>query len=284
MALTGSSALGVNVLAKYIEKKIREYLIESLMLPAMVTFSSLEGIQSKVDSFPKWPSLVAAAVAETADLANTTLTTTADDLTVSEVGINIELTKLGSRSTGINLDDIAQRGGLAVKRKLETDLAALFTGFSGRVGSTGTDLTLDKLSDAISTLDMNNAGVDKVVVLHPRQVKTLRKLIMGTSGATGTIFGTGIVNPLYTQIPGFVFDWGGVPIFQSTLVPTANAGVDYVGAAFTMKALGLTMKWDVEVEMEPNASQRSTECVVTACYGAGELEDAAGIGILTVVA
>jgi HK97 family phage major capsid protein len=284
MALTTSSTLASNILAESIERKIRDYLYAHLQLPQFITVKDLAGLNTKTWSTPQWPSLSAAAVAEATDLTNTTVTTTDDTITVSEVGIMLEISKLGKRTSGIDENALAIQGAGAVKRKIEEDIAALFSGFSQRSGTTGTDTTLDELVDAIRLLDTGNAGGGYVMVLHPRQVSTLRKLIAGTSGSTATFYSTGVVDPSLKQAPGYVMDFLGVPVYQSTYVPEVNTATDYCGAIFNMKALGMAVLWDVEVEFEANASARSTEVVVTACYGVGELDDSCGVGILSVKA
>lgn len=284
MAQTTSTSVASAILAKYIEQKIRESLQAALVLPQMVTQADLRGKNSKVWSSNKWAALTAAGVAETADITGTESTVAANDITVSEVGIAIDVTDLSAETSGITPDMYAEQGKIAIAQKMELDLATLFAGFSTSVGSTGTELSLDTLIAAIQALDTANAQGSKWCVLHPRQVGAFRRLIAGTSGSTAAFYGTGAVDPTIKAIPGFVGDFLGVPVFQSTHVTKVNTNTDYCGALFTTPALGMATLRDVRVEPDRDASARVTQMVVTAAYGVGELDDACGVKIISKVA
>lgn len=284
MAQTTTTSVASALLAKYVEQKIRESLQAALVLPKMVTQADLRGKNSKVWSSNKWASLTAAGVAETADITGTESTVAATDITVSEVGIAIDVTDLSVETSGITPDMYAEQGKIALAQKMELDLATLFSGFSSTVGTTATELSLDTLIQAIQTLDTANAQGQKWLVVHPRQAGAYRRLIAGTSGSTAAFYGTGAVDLSIKSIPGFVGDFLGIPVFQSTQVQKVNTNVDYCGALFTTAALGMATLRDVRVEPDRDASSRVTQMVVTAAYGVGELDDACGVRIISKVA
>lgn len=286
MAQTTTTTIAVLILAKYIENQVRKALRGALILPRMVRQKDMKGTGSLVWSVPKWPTLTAAGVAEGAALVPGAVTPTANDITVSEVGIAVELTQL-SKEAGIAADpsDYVEQCTIAVKHKMESDIGALFSGFSVSAGSTGTSLTLDYLIKAMELSDTANDVEDpRVIVLHPRQVGDYRRAIAGTSGATASFYATGLVDPLIKQIPGFVGDFLGVPIFQSPYVPKINADVDYAGVLMSINAIGMGILRDIMVDPQHENLARSDVFAVSSAYGVAELDDAKGVRIVSKVA
>lgn len=285
MALTTSSDIAVLLLAKYVEEQIRKGLRAALILPKFCAQGDLRGKKSKTWSVPQWPTLTAAGVAENASIVSTTVTPTADDISVSEVGIGVDLTDLSQETGDVSPDQYAQQGVIAVKHKMESDIGALLSGFSTSVGSTGVELSLDTLIDAMKEKEDNNDVEDpSVFVLAPRQVAAYRKLIAGASGSQAAYFASGVVDPAVKTIPGYVDTFLGVPIFMSPYVPKINADVDYSGVLMSLGALGMAILRDVRVEPGRDAKARVTELVVTSAYGVGELDDDKGIRVISKVA
>jgi hypothetical protein len=121
-------------------------------------------------------------------------------------------------------------------------------------------------------------------VLHPRQWADL----IADIGTTVTPAGAGAqsareaTNDLAVGSSGGLGSLYGVEWYVSHLVPTATAGADRLGMIVQPNnALFNVSKWDARVEFERDASLRAREIAITACYGVGELRDAAGIGVLT---
>lgn len=284
MALTQTSDIAVLLLAKYVEDQIRAALRAALVLPKLVMQKDLRGKKSKVWSSPQWPKLTAAGVNENADLVGTTVTPTADDITVSEVGIQVDITDLSKETSEVTPEEYSRQGVIAVKHKMESDIAALFSGFTNTVGTTNTDLDLDILIAAIEKLETLENEEPMIMVLHPRQVGTYRRKIAGASGSTASYFARTGVDPTVKLIPGFVDEFIGIPVFKSPYVPKINANVDYCGALITPSALGMAILRDVRVEPDRDASARVTEMVVSSAYGVGELDDSCGVGIVSKVA
>ena len=79
---------------------------------------------------------------------------------------------------------------------------------------------------------------------------------------------------------GFMGTLGGVPVYQSSLVPLetgSGAAGDYACGIFHKDALGLAMMQDIRIESQREATKRGFDIVGSAIYGVGELYDAAGV-------
>jgi hypothetical protein len=281
---TTTTTAATTFFAKMVEQKIRELFQANLFLPRFITVEGLSG--SKVKSFPYWPAeSTAAGLTEGTDTEPVAFTTTAADITVAEVGINLGLTDFTKKTTGITPEQMGVRGARAIGRKIETDIAALFSGFSRTVGTTGNEITLDTLINGATLLDTSEAPPERIAVVAPKTAGILRKLIAGASGSTAAIFAGGSVDPSFKAIPGFVCDFLGIPVYWSNFVPKINAlDVDFCGAIFCRDAIGMAVMSDVEVEVERNASLRASEIVAVSTYGVGEMQDLGGVGIVSVVA
>ena len=80
---------------------------------------------------PIYATVSAAAVAEATDLSNTAVNPSSVTITASEVGIMTTLTDLARNSSARNVaGDIGRLFGEAIAKKMDSDLSALFTGFS----------------------------------------------------------------------------------------------------------------------------------------------------------
>ena len=103
---------------------------------------------------PIFSTVSAAAVNEATDLSNTAVNPTSVTITASEVGIMTTLTDLARNSASRNVAaDIGRLFGEAIATKIDTDLAALFTGFSTEKGpGAGSELTVQDLFECAAEL------------------------------------------------------------------------------------------------------------------------------------
>lgn len=248
-----------------------------VMAPLMRNYS-LVGKPSNTAKFPRWPALTAAAVAETADLANTNIATTSITATVGEVGITIAVTDALQEDDILSgLAEYGRQGGRALADKMDSDAAALLTGFSNTTGVTTGGLTVASFLTAIGALEARDAPGPYVAVLHPVQVHQLRSAMAASSASW--------VNNVTDQRlgangnAGFVGNWFGVDVYQSTNTPTNTRSTVavYDGAIFTKgQALVHVSKRDARSEFERDASARLSEITVTARYANAELVDEYG--------
>lgn len=228
----------------------------------------------KTITVPTYPLITAAGVAEGTDLSNTAVSTGGAVLTVSEVGLMTTVTDLAQRASASNvIADVGRLFGESIARKIDTDLTALFSGFSTALGDGTTQITAAKIAEAIAKL--RNAGVagsDLYCVVNPLIAYDLKSNL---TNAYVNPNGGLIQNEAMSQ--GFVGTLFGVPVFESSLVSETNG--DSVGAVFHKDALGLALMQDISIETQRDASLRATELVATAVYGVGELFDSYGIGL-----
>jgi len=234
----------------------------------------------KVLQVPIYPTVTAAAVAEATDLSNTAISTSKADLTVSEVGIMATVTDLTMNvSESDVVRDLGKLFGEAIAKKIDTDLTALFGGFSTTVGSNSTVMSAALIFQAVAKLRAAGVpGDDLACVIHPQVAFDLK------SGLTNTFANPnpGVGNEALRS--GFVGQIAGVDVYETSNMADSssnNPGTtgDYKGAVFHRDALGLAMMQDIKIEQQRDASIRGTELVATAVYGVGELIDAHGCEI-----
>lgn len=264
--------------AAIINDEVLDALMANVVSPQLLAKYPLEGKASKAVKIPKADKFTAAAVAEGTELANTALTTTSVTITASEIGMQATVTDV------LEVSDIpAAHGarlrqlGRAIADKIDVDVCALLDGFSSAVGATTVDITLANVLDAIYTLEAADAASLGSIVglLHPRQTADLRTELEADAASIYTSKSDGSITKAQA---GRFGEWFGVEIYQSTNVPTANAGADRAGGFFIRDyALGMATKWMARVETMRWPSIRGWVLVATAMYGVGEVEDSAGV-------
>ena len=247
------------------EKSIMRNLVRNYTLPKN---------SGKVIQVPIYPVVAAAAVAEATDLGNTAVSTSKADLTVSEVGVMTTVTDMAINTAESDVvRDLGKLFGEGIARKIDTDLMALFDGFSKVVGGADIAASAAKIFEAIAELRTQGVpNTDLSCVLHPLIAYDLK------AGLTNTF-----ANPNSGEVQneamrtGYVGQLGGVSIYESSNMANTGTAGDYKGALFHKDALGLAMLQDIKIEAQRDASIRGTELVATAVYGVGELHDTYGV-------
>lgn len=281
MPATTTSTATETIYAKLLTSKMVDAMYSAQVMDALVRQESLVGKPSNSYSFPVWPSLTAASIAETVDLASTAVDTTNVDIAVTEASsIRVDVTDLLDESSIVaSSSRFAEQGAKAVSDKRDTDLAALLGGFSSTTGTSGVDLSEANILDAITTLTNADAPKPYAIVLHTQQVGDLRKALSTTTAVVQS--GTSPASLGSTDV-GFEFSYYGHPVYSSTNVPTANASADRAGAIFSRgEALARVDKRPIRVRPQRDESLRATEFNITSVYGQGELVDAWGVSIIT---
>lgn len=276
---SANDVLFANWVGDMILDEIRPY---NVMRPF---FRSEGGQKSNSFNFPIQDDPGAAtASTEGTGLSNTQLTTNVATATVGTVGQMATVTdELNAVSV---IDAYAQFGavlGRSVAEKYETDFTALVDDFSNTGGpGTGVDLTVAAYLAQLSALEQRDAVGELVTVLHPVQVGDLRSAMITSTGAYFGNDSAKIGGIDAHDLAGYAGDPFGVPIFQTSLVPTANVGADRAGAVFVAGvALGLYEIWGTRIETERDASLPGTEIVATARYGVVEIRDTWGQTIIS---
>jgi len=251
------------------ERSVMRNLVRNYTMPKQ---------SGKVLQVPIYATVSAAAVSEATDLSNTAISTSKADLTVSEVGIMTTLTDMALNvSESDVVRDLGKLFGEAIAKKIDTDLTALFDGFSTEVGDGTTAFSAAEIFKAVAQL--RKSGVpdnDLACVVHPLVAYDLK------SGLTNTFANpnSGLGNDALRS--GYVGTIAGVPVYETSNIADSsgnNPGTtgDYKGAVFHKDALGLALLQDLKIETQRDASIRGTEVVATAVYGVGELHDSYGV-------
>jgi N4-gp56 family major capsid protein len=247
----------------------------SIMRPLVKNYAVTGG--GKSVEVPIYSAVSAAAVSEASDLSNTAINPTSQTITCSEHGIMTTLTDLARNSAPRNVaGDIGKLFGEAIAKKIDTDLTALFGGFSTTVGSASTALSAAVLFQAVAKLRAAGVpGENLSAVIHPQVAFDLK------SGLTNTFANPnpGVGNEALRT--GLVGQIAGVNIFETSNIADSSGNEpgttgDYKGAVFHSDALGLAMMQDLKIETQRDASLRADEIVATAVYGVGELDDSKG--------
>lgn len=288
MAQTTMSTLATVIPAEFIAAEIlQEARPFNVVAPLVLNDIQPLG-QGVVWNKSQLPVTAAASVDEGSDITAAARTTTEGTITVAEVGLNTEVTMIARETSRIENDLLTWAGsqGRAIAQKITGDLCALFASLNGStpVGSSGTNITVANFIEGIYTLDNANAPGQKASVLHPRQIADLFAAI---SAATGTPFAA--MDELVTKgrLPGglpsagFMGELFGVPVYGTTEVDLANSDADRCGGMFTPDALAFIQLRPITVKYDEDVSKRSTEVVVTAAYGVGEIVDGYGVPIET---
>jgi N4-gp56 family major capsid protein len=272
------------VYSAIIADMVLDALMASVVTPPLLRHFDLRGKPSKAVDVPKADKFTAAAVSEGTELANTALTTAKVTGTAGEVGIMATVTDV------LEVSDIpAAHGarlrqlGRAIGDKLDVDITALGSGFSSSVGTTTVDLALSDILSAIYTLEAADAPKPFVGVLHPIQISDIRTAL--ETNANSPFQSQGIragTNELGPAGNGHAGSWFGLDLYFSTNVPTANAAADRAGMIFSRNyALGLVEKWAAKIVPMYWPPIRGWVLVATANYGVFEIQDGAGVGVVT---
>ena len=247
----------------------------SIMRPLVKNYAITGG--GKSVEVPIYATVSAAAVSEASDLSNTAINPSSVTITASENGIMTTLTDLGRNAAPRNVAaDIGKLFGEAIAKKIDTDLTALFGGFSNTVGGNTTVMSAALIFNAVAKLRSTGVPSDNLAcILHPNIAFDLKSGLSNTFANPNA----GVGNEALRT--GFAGQIAGVSIYETSNMADAsgnNPGTtgDYKGAVFHSDALGLAMMQDLKIETQRDASLRADEIVATAVYGVGELQDSYG--------
>lgn len=276
---SSGSALSILVQATVIEYAAKFPVIANLVNVRDV----MDGLVSR---FRRWPTVSAGAITEGTDTTPTTVTASAAALTVSQVGVDMEITDLLSSSGAPSLGEFARQGVLALVEKLEDDLAALLGALNGgtAVGTSTSDLTFANCLDALVTVKAAQVPVPMAFVLHPQQWRDYWASVGNTS--TAASFMGQATNRIDgwaggSSGVGFVTNIAGVPAYESARCPLVNSNADRGGGLFNPDAISVARKWSAKVEQERNARGVSNVLVISSAYGVGETADNFGVPVET---
>ena len=252
------------------EKSIMRGLVRNFNVPAS---------SGKIIQVPIYPKLTATAPGEGTALTADTVTTTNKDITLVENGVMVELTDLSKATSETDVvRDLGSLLGTAIATKIDTDLTALFDGFSKIVGGADVAFSAAKLFEAVA--ELRNLGVpstDLACVVHPYIAYDLKAGVSNTFGS-GSGATTDVGNEAMRS--GYVGTVAGVPVYESSNISNTGTTGDYKGAVFHRDAMGIAMLQDLKIETRRVPANRSTEIVATSVYGVSELHDTYGVELM----
>jgi N4-gp56 family major capsid protein len=255
---------------------------EKAFMRPLIRNYNLTGQPGKAAHVGIYPTLATSNITsgENSDASATTITATEKTFTANEIAVMATLTDLARDSTAD--DSAAAIGrilGETLARKVDEDIAALFSGFS-QVPASGmakTELTPDDILKAVAILRNNSVMGPYVGVFHPYQTYNLRN-VLANAGSANTPALSDLGNDVLRS--GYIGRIFGVDIFESPTVTGASSGA-YIGAVMHSDALAFCLKKDITIETQRDASLRATEIVASMSYAVGELFDLHGVMITT---
>lgn len=250
---------------------------ERSIMRALVKNYNLAPGTGKTANVPIYPLQTAAAVTEGNEVTNTTVSTSTGTITIAPVAIRTLVTDLAVKQSASNvIADLGRLFGEAIARKMDTDLTALFAGFSGGAGDYTGNLTPTNIFEQVAKL--RGAGVPMegmVCVLHPEIAYSLKKTLTTTGNVAFTGGALGDVANEAMRM-GFVGMLAGIPVYETGNISYVTNAGDFPGAVFHRDALGLALVGDISIETQRRASYLGTDVVASCHYGVAELYDAYG--------
>ena len=269
MAATTSTTLDdlfVNIIAQ-----ARFTAEEQSLVMGLVTQYNIGSEAGKTIQVPKYPAIAAADLTEGTDMSSTTVSTSSVSVAVGEVGAQVLLTDVAAYGAGNPAVELGTVLGNAIATKMDTDLLALFSGFTAAFGAAGQELTVADLFKAAATLRANKVtGVINAVV-HPYQAYALKANLTNTFANPN---GGDSQNEAMRN--GYVGTIAGINVYESANIAIDGSG-DSIGAVFAPEAIAIAIKKDFGIETQRDASLRAFELNATAVYGVGELDDSFGV-------
>jgi hypothetical protein len=189
------------------------------------------------------------------------------------------------------MDSFASNAGFEVAEELETAIFGLFTGFSGSVGASTTNMADSDILAAIATLETNKVpGIwngDVAFFLHPntffRQIQSIDKFSLAQNATA---------DPVMMKPKGYLY---GIPVYTSPNIPNVSSTNGRVNALahkdaihFATLSLGTggskgAVVGSAGVRVQANYIPEYLGTLVTAdiVFGVVENRDSAGVRMLT---
>jgi len=187
------------------------------------------------------------------------------------------------------MERYAQSAAYAIAKKLDGAIVALFTGFSGSVGASTTNLADSDIRNAISTLESSNVDTTECAFfVHPavfwKQVQAIDKFSLAINSPVN--------DPTAKRPAGYLY---GIPVYQTTQIANVSGTTGRINALahpdaihWATSPLGAggsmgQMVGSSGIRVQSNYSPEYLSTITTAdvLYGVVENRDNAGVRILT---
>ena len=268
--------------------------------PALFYIGSINGGTSAVLKLPEMGTMGYDLLVSTTDgnpVGDTALTDSSATVTVGKYAKSVEMSDMCGIVAGklLNADIWAMDAIVSANMTLVSLVAALFSGFSVTVGTSGVNATLQNFLDARTQLALSAVTGELLCVLHPVQWGDIVSDLALNSGGAIT-FDAASMPLLAVSSIGYQGKLLGVDVYTSNYVATANAGADRAGAMFGRGAIlwadgvpsimpgdpfATLIAGKVLFEVDRARKGGTTAFVSTVYLGVIEGQDLAGVGIVT---
>ncbi len=300
ITFSGLSSTGGRISA-VLSALVRQQLYDSTDLRSVMTLIPWSAVGSdKMDiTLDAIPGAFAAASSETSGgLSNSAYTTSKFSLQVARYARQYQVTDLFGISGGpIDIDSVVNKLVEGAGLTMTDLLCNLFPSLSNSVGSTGVDLDVDTIYDALFQLNTENAAGPYTAVLQAQQMNDFRSSLRGETGALQ--FREATAETLQSRGPGYQGDFLGIRFYQSDSVTKINTNADYSGAMFVDGCFAYTMAPvralqsyipednilvdanEILVELDRDAGNAMSTCIANMYPSVVEVEDARGVEIVS---
>lgn len=209
--------------------------------PALVDFSPMASRGSLTLAIPLagWDSLAMTAPGEATGVSNTALDSDQITLTIARQAIQLQVSDellVSSLGGAMNIERLAQSTVSAYLNRHNDLTVGLFSGVTASAGTSGADLTLDDVIDAMQTLMKANNTDGLYCMLHGQQMADLQNSLRGEGGALS--FAAPTAEMIAAKGKGYAGSYLGVDFWVNNRVATANAGADRAGCMWSRGAFG----------------------------------------------
>ena len=260
---------------KQIEQEASKVARNNNIMAALVrSFNDLSGTALRARS--EYGTASFNQISDSDDLTSQTFTPSVQNtLTPYEFGAQFFITDTRLRNDPFNMASEARDElGMAFAQKVELDLLATFSSFTGGTVTSAGNLTWGMLLAAYSRLRMVANRSDAVAVLSPYQWHSLGTAIAPAAGVSQTN-APALQDALLRNY--WVGNYGGLQIYVTSNLSagTVTAGV------FVPDAAALDVRVPFTIEPERDASRRGYELNATGTYAAGVWRPRFGVQLIS---
>jgi len=222
--------------------------------------------------FPLYGKETAAALTEGTAIPNTEVTTSAQTLTpTTNATWGTTVTDVASFAASQIFADIGRIAAQAIIAKKNTDIFALYDGFSNAVGSSTVDLSEATILAGRTYLRNQSATGEIFLVITPDVEQDLMALYsLNTNIAAAGQRESVMAGPL-------------PPIYGVTPI-VCTSGITQTGdikcGMYVREALGYVQEWDFKIEIQRENMSVAHTVAVSASYAVGEINDSLGVEVL----
>lgn len=249
---------------------------ETSIMPGLVKQFTVPANAGKVLQVPLYSTqTIASDAGENTDLANTEISTSKADITLTEAGIMTTLTDMARNHSVSNVvADLGKLFGEAIAKRHDRAITGLFSTFSSAIGQAQDEIEVKDLFEAYATLKANAVPGPYFGVFNPKAIYNVKKTLTNTFVNPNP---ANVVNQAMTE--GYIGRIAGIDIFESSNV-VEDSATGVTNAVFSRDALGLAVAQNINIETQRDASLRAEEVVASTRYGVAVLHNSYGVKII----